>query len=221
MRINKFVALASSLSRRGADAAITEGRVLVNGLPPSTGQAVTDTDVVTLDGRPITPAVKTTIMLSKPPGYVCSRDGQGSRTIFDLLPPDYQHLQPVGRLDKYSSGLLLLTNDGELAQQLTHPSQQKQKVYEVTLDTPLLLQHGQMIQGQGVQLEDGASRFHLERIAEGDDTKWRVTMHEGRNRQIRRTFAALGYEVKSLHRSTFDGYILDNLAPGQVRLVET
>jgi 23S rRNA pseudouridine2605 synthase len=220
MRINKFVALASSLSRRGADAAIAEGRVLVNGLAPATGQAVTGDDTVMLDGRPITPAVKTTIMLNKPPGYVVSRDGQGSLTIYDLLPAEYQQLNPVGRLDKYSSGLLLLTNDGELAQLLTHPSQQKQKVYEITLDMPLELAHRQKIHTTGVQLDDGVSILHMERLVEGDDTKWRITMHEGRNRQIRRTFAALGYNVVKLHRLAVGSYKIDNLLVGKYRLIE-
>jgi 16S rRNA U516 pseudouridylate synthase RsuA-like enzyme len=113
MRINKYIALATPLSRRDADRAIQAGRVTVNGQIPETGQEVTDADVVLLDNKPITPAVKTTILFNKPAGYVCSRDGQGSKTIYELLPPEYQRLQSVGRLDKNSSGLILLTNDGE------------------------------------------------------------------------------------------------------------
>jgi 23S rRNA pseudouridine2605 synthase len=215
MRINKFVALASHLSRRQADAAIAEGRVSVNGVAPQVGQEIAATDTVTLDDRPITPAVKATIMLNKPVGYVCSRDGQGSRTIYDLLPAEYHHLNPVGRLDKDSSGLLLMTNDGDLAQELTHPSQQKQKVYEITLDKPLAPLHRQMIQDHGIRLDDGNSRFAVERMTDGDDTHWRITMHEGRNRQIRRTFEALGYTVTALHRSRFGSYELHNLANGK------
>lgn len=220
MRINKFIALASDLSRRQADAAIAGGRVLVNGQNPAAGQAIADADVVTLDGQPITPAIKTTIMLNKPIGYVCSRDGQGSQTIYDLLPPEYQHLNPVGRLDKNSSGLLLLTNDGDLANMLTHPSHQKQKVYEVVLKEPLQPLHRQMIQDHGVQLEDGNSQFQIDRpdIATPDDRDWVVTMHEGRNRQIRRTFQALGYEVIKLHRTQFGRYQLGGLKPGEVKI---
>jgi 23S rRNA pseudouridine2605 synthase len=214
MRVNKFVALGSGLSRRGADAAIAEGRVRVNGLLSTAGQTIAEDDQVTLDDRPITPTVKTTIMFNKPVGYVCSRDGQGSRTIYDLLAPKYQHLNPVGRLDKDSSGLLLLTNDGELAQQLAHPSQQKQKMYEITLDKPLQPLHRQMIQDHGIQLEDGASQFQVERITDGDDTKWRITMYEGRNRQIRRTFQSLGYSVQVLHRTHFGPYSLNGVKPG-------
>ena len=112
MRVNKFIAGATGLSRRAADKAIEEGRVLVNGSRPSTGQDVTEADEVLLDGAKLgAPKPAQTILLNKPAGYVVSRDGQGSQTVYDLLPPGLQHLKPVGRLDKYSSGLLVLTND--------------------------------------------------------------------------------------------------------------
>lgn len=215
MRLNKYIAAASELSRRGADEAIAAGRVTVNRLQPTAGQDVTEADEVTLDGQAITPSVKIiSIMLNKPAGYVVSRDGQGSQTIYDLLPPEYQRLNPVGRLDKYSSGLLLLTNDGNLAHELTHPSRQKTKVYEILLDKPLQPLHRQMISDHGLQLEDGPSKLQLERAKEGDDIAWTVTMHEGRNRQIRRTFEALGYRVTHLHRTHFGNYTLGTLKKG-------
>lgn len=218
MRLNKYIAAATGISRRAADTAITEGRVTINGSQPPLGQQVSDSDVVTLDGRPITPAVNTiTIMLNKPAGYVCSRVGQGNRTVYNLLPLELHQLKPVGRLDKNSSGLLLMTSDGQLAHELTHPSFQKTKVYEVTLDEALQPLHRQMISDHSVMLEDGPSKFQLERIHEGDDRSWRISMHEGRNRQIRRTFAALGYNVSGLHRTTFGLYTLDELAPGTYR----
>ncbi len=217
MRINKYIALATPLSRRGADSAITAGRVKINGQLPAAGQDVTDADEVTLDNRAITPAVKTTIVLNKPAGYVCSRDGQGSRTIFDLLPAEYQRLQSVGRLDKNSSGLLLLTNDGELANELTHPSQRKRKIYQVTLKEPLRPLHRQMIQDHGITLDDGVSKFEINRQNDGDDRDWEIVMSEGRNRQIRRTFQAVGYEVLTLHRTKFGSYDLGTLGSGQVR----
>lgn len=209
MRINKYVARATGMSRRAADAAIEQGRVQVNGVRPAVGHAVAPSDTVTLDGSAISADVKTqTIILNKPTGYVCSRDGQGSKTIYDLLPPELHQLKPVGRLDKNSSGLLLLTNDGQLAHELTHPSRQKQKLYEVTLSQPLQPLHRQMISDHGVQLDDGPSQFEVQRQRDGDDTRWVVTMHEGRNRQIRRTFAALGYTVDRLHRTSFGPYVL-------------
>lgn len=217
MRINKYIALASNLSRRQADVAIVEGRVLVNNQRPGSGEQISDTDTVTLDGRAITPAAKATIMFNKPVGYVCSRDGQGNSTIYEILPEQYQHLQSVGRLDKYSSGLLLMTNNGELANELTHPSHQKRKIYEVTLTTPLEPLHRQMIQDHGVMLEDGPSKFEIARVQDGDDNSWQITMHEGRNRQIRRTFQSLGYHVKGLHRTQLGAYHLDGLKPGEFR----
>ncbi|HSX08115.1 MAG TPA: pseudouridine synthase [Candidatus Saccharimonadales bacterium] len=221
MRINRFVAASSDLSRRAADAAIAAGRVLVNGKPPEPGQDITEADSVTLDGQPLRTATRQTILLHKPAGYVTSRNGQGAHTIYELLPAELRHLQAVGRLDKNSSGLLLLTNDGELAQNLTHPSQQKIKIYEVQLSHNLAPLHRQMVSDFGVQLEDGPSKFELERLQEGDDRDWRVRMREGRNRQIRRTFAALGYNVRRLHRTHFGDYQLPpTLRPGKYVLVD-
>lgn len=202
------------MSRRNADRVIMSGRVLVNGKPPQTGQDITDADIVVLDGQRLQLIQTQTILFYKPAGYVTSRDGQGNPTIYELLPPELHHLKPVGRLDKNSSGLLLLTNDGDLAQQLTHPSHQKVKIYEVQLDKPLQPLHRQMVSEIGVMLDDGPSKFILERIRESDDRDWRVTMHEGRNRQIRRTFAALDYGVKRLHRTHFGNYVLGDLKPG-------
>lgn len=216
MRLNKFVAAATGMSRRSADLAILDGRVTVNGQPGSTGQQIADTDMVTLDNRPITPPVNTiTILLNKPSGYVCSRVGQGSRTVYDLIPPELHTLKTIGRLDKDSSGLLLMTSDGDLAHRLTHPSFQKTKIYEIALDKPLQPLHHQMISDHGIKLEDGVSRLQLERLRGGDDTRWRVTMQEGRNRQIRRTFDALGYTVIKLHRTYFGRYALGDIPSGK------
>lgn len=220
MRLNKYLAAATSLSRRGADDAIAAGRVSVNGKTAAPGQAVSASDVVALDGRMVTARTETqTIMLNKPRGYVVSRNGQGSETVYDLLPAAYHHLNPIGRLDKDSSGLLLLTNDGQLANELTHPSRQKIKVYEVELDKPLQPLHRQMISDHGLQLEDGLSKLELERQQESDDTHWIVRMHEGRNRQIRRTFDALGYTITTLHRTHFGQYELGNLPSGVIEQV--
>lgn len=221
IRINRFIAQSTGLSRRAADAAVAEGRVTVNGSQPQPGQTVTATDVVTLDNKPVQATqITTTILLNKPVGYVVSRDGQGSKTVYDLLPPALHVLKPIGRLDKDSSGLLLLTSDGILANELTHPSRQKTKIYEVTLSTPLAPLHRQMISEMGIQLEDGPSKLGLERAQEGNDHAWVVTMHEGRNRQIRRTFNALGYTVKALHRTQFGPYHIGDVARGAYILVK-
>lgn len=212
MRINKFVAQATGLSRRSADAAIAEDRVKVGGQTPKPGTDVSETDVVTLDGQPLTaPKAVTTIILNKPVGYVCSREGQGSQTVYDLLPAELHHLKPVGRLDKDSSGLLLLTNDGDLANQLTHPRYAKEKVYDIELDKQLSAADQGAI-AQGIELEDGTSRLALT----GTGTKWTVRMSEGRNRQIRRTFAAAGYRVTKLQRVQFGDFLLDDPRDGRL-----
>jgi 23S rRNA pseudouridine2605 synthase len=220
MRINKFVAASTGLSRRVADAAIKAGEVRVNNQPATAGYDVQPADLVTMKGKQLAPIAEQTIVLHKPAGYVTSRNGQGSRTIYDLLPPELHQLKPVGRLDKDSSGLLLLTNNGELAQQLTHPSHRKMKCYEVTLDTPLTLAHREQITEKGVRLDDGPSTFGLQWLRKNKDEKndglqWLATMYEGRNRQIRRTFASLGYTVTRLHRTRFGDYTLGDLGPGR------
>ena len=212
MRINKYVALSTGISRRAADKAITWGRVKVNGVDVTTGQDVGPDDLVTLDGKQISPAESfTTIIFNKPAGYVVSRDGQGAKSIYELLPENMHQLKPVGRLDKASSGLLLLTNDGELANKLTHPSYKKDKIYEVELYIALKPADKLALQ-KGIQLEDGISKLKLT----GNDTHWTITMHEGRNRQIRRTFGELGYTIARLHRTSFGEYELtNNIGPGK------
>lgn len=215
MRLNKYLAASTGLSRRAADNAISSGRVTVNGMVTALGQTVQDGDHVTLDKQTITPAVKSrTLLLNKPIGYVCSRDGQGSKTVYDLLPTDLHDCKPVGRLDKNSSGLLLMTTDGQLAYELTHPKFQKTKVYKIALSKPLEPLHHQMIVDHGIMLSDGLSQLGLERINQSDNSNWKVNMHEGRNRQIRRTFEALGYNVVKLHRTQFGSYVLGNLTLG-------
>ncbi len=207
------------MSRRSADEAIAAGRVHVDNVPARPGQDVNQTNHVLLNGKSIVLTAKAplTIMLNKPVGYVCSRDGQGSKTVYALLPPPYHTLKPVGRLDKDSSGLLLLTSDGQLAQRLTHPSFQKTKVYEVTLDKPLKPADWEIINNQGVTLADGPSRLELKELRKNDRFQWLVTMREGRNRQIRRTFAARSYRIAKLHRTHFGSYRLGSLPAGQWR----
>lgn len=155
-------------------------------------------------------------MFHKPRGYVCSRKKQGeSETIYTLLPKELHHLKPVGRLDRDSSGLILLTNDGDFAYRMTHPKFHKTKVYNVQLDHDLEPLHQQMISDFGIALPDGKSQLTLMRLDEERRDKWQVSMHEGRNRQIRRTFAALGYEVRRLHRLEFGNYSLGDMKSGE------
>lgn len=163
------------------------------------------------------------LAFNKPVGYVCSRRAQGSApTIYDLLPEKYHHLKTVGRLDKDSSGLILLTNDGDFAYQMTHPKFHKEKIYEVTLNRSLEPLHQQMISDYGVMLDDGPSQFRIVKsyCDTSESPTYTVILTEGRNRQIRRTFAALGYHVVKLHRTQFGKFILSGLASGKYAIID-
>lgn len=216
VRLNKLLALRLGSSRREADDMIAAGKVLVNGKVAAVGSRASDNDVIEVSGSTLGAApVHQYIMLHKPVGYVCSRKAQGENpTIYELLPSDMASLKPVGRLDKDSSGLILLTNDGDFAHSMTHPKFKKVKIYEVSLGTPLAPLHQQMISDYGVEIGDGTSKLSLER-RDDSRTTWTVTMNEGRNRQIRRTFASLGYEVTALHRTSFGPYSNPDLKSGK------
>ncbi|MEO5498936.1 MAG: pseudouridine synthase [Candidatus Saccharimonadales bacterium] len=215
-RVNKIIAHAIGLSRREVDTAISAGRVTINGQKAVMGSRVRPGDTVLYDGKPITERSNYTyLLLNKPTGYVCSRKRQGDvPTIYELLEPEQTKLKAVGRLDKDSSGLLLLTDDGDFAHRMTHPKFHKQKTYIVALDKDLEPLHQQMISDHGIHLEDGPSKLVLEKLSDTDRAGWRVSMHEGRNRQIRRTFSSLGYEVTALHRTDFGPYSIGSLKPG-------
>lgn len=232
IRLNKFLAERLGISRREADDAIAAGRVTIDGKKASLGARLD----LSIDKKPkvcynnsIVPFDTDFIYLAfnKPVGYVCSRRAQGEApTLFELLPEGYRKLKTVGRLDKDSSGLILLTNDGDFAFQMTHPKFQKEKTYEVDLDRPLEPLHQQMISDYGVMLDDGPSRFVVIKQTASDQNgsslnrpHYIVILREGRNRQIRRTFAALGYRVTALHRTTFGPFQLTNLESGEFSLI--
>lgn len=222
-RLNKFIAHHAGLSRREADEAIHAGRVMVNHARAVIGMSVEPFDIITLNGVPLVSCASYTyLLLNKPAGYICSRRQQGDTpTIYSLLPGKFQTLKPVGRLDKDSSGLILLTNDGDFAHQMTHPGFRKTKTYEVQLNAPLKPLHQQMISDHGVALDDGVSKFNVTtaNVKRPTSNVYSVTMAEGRNRQIRRTFAALGYIVTKLHRTTFGPYSLSGVRSGGFRLI--
>lgn len=218
IRLNKFLAERLGISRREADDAIAAGKVTVDTKKAELGARI-DIDKnpnVCYNGRMVPlQASYLYVALNKPRGVVCSKKSQdGGRTVYDLLPNKYRELKTVGRLDKDSSGLILLTNDGDFAFRMTHPKFVKTKIYEVKLERALEPLHQQMIADFGVQIGDGISKLGLERL---DDTRrlWRIIMHEGRNRQIRRTFGALGYTVVELKRLSFGSYMLDGLREGE------
>jgi 23S rRNA pseudouridine2605 synthase len=216
MRINQYLAAASGLSRRAADTAVTAGRVTVNGQPAKLGQNIDPTDMVCLDTHQLTPPAAdrgfTYIMMNKPAGYVSSHTRQGDDpTLYELLPAKYHRLRLVGRLDRDSSGLVLLTDDGQFIQQHAHPSSGKSKHYELTLSRALTAGGRQQLQA-GVQLRDGLSQVHVTRV---DGRRAWVSLSEGRNRQLRRTLGQLGYGIVGLHRTHIGPFALHELASGQ------
>lgn len=224
MRINQYIARETGMSRRQVDTAIRKRRVTVNDETAELGMQIESGDTVRVDGTEVYPQTVYTIMLNKPTGYIVSRARQGNNpTIYTLLPETLYHMKPIGRLDKDSRGLLLLSNDGDLIQTLTHPKHQKTKVYYVTLDQSLSNSDRNAIR-EGVELDDGVSRIEITEV--NDDSAeaynlqphtYRAIMREGRNRQIRRTFAALGYEVTDLLRLQLGDYTLGNLTEGEYR----
>ena len=214
-RLNKYLATNFGVSRREADALISDGKVFINDKRAIIGARVEDGDKVEIEGHKVAKEKLVYLALNKPAGYVCSRKRQGETpTMYELLPKKYQTLKSVGRLDKNSSGIILLTNDGDFAYQMTHPKFVKTKIYEVEIDRELAPLHQQMISDFGVQLPDGPSKLGLEKMND-ERTAWRITMSEGRNRQIRRTFDALGYKVVLLHRTNFGKYGLSGLKSGE------
>ena len=221
IRLNKFLAERLGISRREADDLIAEGKVFVDGKPAILGERIDKSREVCYNKKNI-PFLKeyTYLLFNKPVGYVSSRRKQGETpTLYELLPEKYRELKTVGRLDKNSSGLILLTDDGDFAFRMTHPKFLKTKVYTVELDHALEPLHQQEIADFGIQLEDGISKLGLTRLND-ERTRFEVLMTEGRNRQIRRTFAALGYVVVKLHRKSFGKYQLGELKPGEFREIE-
>ncbi|MBR2659342.1 rRNA pseudouridine synthase, partial [Candidatus Saccharibacteria bacterium] len=191
IRLNKFLAERLGVSRREADDLIAAGKVTVNGQTAVLGTKIDDKSKICCNNKAVShESERIYLALNKPVGYVCSRHAQGpAPTLYELLPAKYRKLKTVGRLDKDSSGLILLTNDGDFAFRLTHPKFKKEKIYEVELDRPLAPLHQQMISDFGVEIGDGISKFTV--IREATQASYVVILTEGRNRQIRRTFAAL------------------------------
>ncbi|MBR3236249.1 rRNA pseudouridine synthase [Candidatus Saccharibacteria bacterium] len=248
IRLNKFLAERLGVSRREADDLIVDGQITVDGKTAKLGEKIDKSSKVCYNKKIVPFDTEFSYLaFNKPVGYVCSRKAQGSTpTLYELLPKKYHHLKTVGRLDKDTSGLILLTNDGDFAFQMTHPKFHKEKTYEVELDRALQPLHQQMISDFGVLLDDGPSKFTVMRsLSTGDaareipkmfddgqkfgentatgpveQTHYTVILAEGRNRQIRRTFAALGYKVVKLHRTKFGKYELSGLAPGKCVIIK-
>ena len=216
MRLNRFLAAAGLGSRRHCDELIAAGRVTINGRVCTNFSVQPGArDHVKVDDKPIHVAPALTIMLHKPAGFVSTRKDLHARdTVFDLLPEKFSRLFTIGRLDAQTQGLLLLTNDGELAQQLTHPRFKVDKEYQVTLDRPWdpalapKLERGILLDGQ---------RAKIAQLRSLSPTRLRVILRQGMNRQIRRMFEAVGYSVKDLLRVRVGNLRLGDLPCGQWR----
>ena|SRR5436309_691161 len=217
MRLNAWLARAGVASRRKADGLIKAGRVTVNGEVGELNTFVQRTDDVRLDGRPLAKQQLAYVLLHKPAGVVTTAsDPQGRRTVLDLVELPTR-VVPVGRLDADTTGALLLTNDGELAHRLAHPRYEIDKVYVVeTWQQPTDAQLDEL--RQGVLLDDGRTSPALVRRIGGAHIE--LTIHEGRNRQVRRMLEAVGHRVKTLQRSRYAHLTLEGLEPGAWRLLE-
>ncbi len=221
MRINKFLAEQGVASRRGADELIAAGRVTVNGKPAKAGDDVSPSDVVALDGNILSHKVKFEYyILNKPKGYVCTvKDDKGRKTVLDLLPAGAGRVFPVGRLDYASEGLLILTNDGDLAYRLTAPQSEIPKTYLVRVEGTVS-QNALNRLRTGVELEQGVVTGKCKvTVIETDKTytKLRVTLTEGKNREIRRMFEAVGSHVDFLKRVKVGELTLTGLDRGACR----
>jgi 23S rRNA pseudouridine2605 synthase len=218
MRLNRFIALAGVSSRRGAEALIREGRVVVNGqICTELATRVGATDRVRIDGHTIRAKEFVYLLLNKPAGYLTtSSDDRRRRTIYELLPPELPKLAHVGRLDLESEGILLLTNDGELALRLSHPRYKLPKEYLVTLDREFDLADLPRM-ARGIYLEEGRAR--LDSLQKLNKLQVRVVLKQGIKRQIRRMFAAAGYKVKNLYRRRIGPITDRGIKPGESRFL--
>jgi 23S rRNA pseudouridine2605 synthase len=213
MRINAFLSRAGIASRRKADDLVKAGRVSVNGQTASLNTQASESDKVSVDGKPVALKNIRYIMLNKPRGYITTKaDPEGRRTVVELVGDN--NVSPVGRLDFNTTGLLLLTNDGDLAHKLTHPKFELNKTYildvraEVTDEVLNKLSNGVLLE-DGMTAPAKAEKINAHCI--------KLTIHEGRNRQVRRMAEALGLSLKSLHRSNYGPFDLTGVDPGRWR----
>jgi len=214
MRLNAFLARAGVASRRGADRLIKAGRISVNGRLGQLNDDVSDADDVKVNGRRVSSQRLRYILLYKPAGYITTlKDPENRVKVTDLIKID-ERVVPVGRLDFNTTGALLLTNDGELANKLMHPSREVDKVYEAEVEGTISEEILNRL-SIGVKLEDGKTApAKAKKLA---DNKVELTIHEGRQHQVKRMLAAVGLDVKKLHRSKYGPLGLDGLKPGRWR----
>lgn len=223
MRLNKYIANAGICSRREADKYIEEGLVEVNGkMITEMGYKVAPTDVVRFDGKVLSAEKKVYILLNKPKGFITTtKDERDRKTVMDLVQKaTSSRVFPVGRLDRQTTGVLLFTNDGDMAKKLTHPSHNVRKIYQVTLDRNL---HGDDMAKirEGIRMPEGIAKVDEVSFIEGKPrNQIGVQLHIGWNRVVRRIFEKLGYKVEALDRVTFAGLTKKNLKRGTWRILD-
>ena len=214
VRLNKYLASCAVGSRRACDELISSGRVEVNGAPcVKLATRVTETDSVRVDGKRVFPKEEIVVIFHKPRGFVCTRsDELGRKTIYDLLPAALQSLHHVGRLDTDSEGMLILTNDGDLSQQLMHPSKSVEKEYLVTSNQAFENAHLDQFL-QGIHTPEG--RLKAKRLERVSARRIKVVLDHGAKRQIRVMFDALGYQATKLLRVRIGDLWLGDLEPAK------
>jgi 23S rRNA pseudouridine2605 synthase len=222
IRLNRFIANAGICSRREADTYISAGVVKVNGqVVTALGSKVSPSDEVRFDDRLVTPERKVYLLLNKPKDVVTTTDDpHAEHTVMDIIKDACdERIYPVGRLDRNTTGVLLITNDGELAKKLTHPSHKVEKVYQVTLDKTVSVNDVQKV-AAGIELDDGFIAADAITFVEGKDKDTLgIEIHSGRHRIVRRVFESLGYRVKALDRVSFAGLTKKNIPRGKWRFL--
>lgn len=223
IRLNKYIASSGICSRRAADELIANGKVSVNGKKiTELGFIVQPKDKVFVEQKMIRPVKHEYYRFYKPSGYITTADDEkGRKTIYDLLPDTMMHLKPVGRLDKDSTGLLILTNDGELINELTHPSIKVPKIYMVSVEGKVHLHQLEQL-ANGIEIEKDKMAYADVMVVEADNkhTMMQVTLYQGLNRQIRKMFDFIGFEVKSLKRIQHATITIDGLKRGQFKPIK-
>ena len=223
IRLNKYIASSGLCSRREADELIEAGKVNVNGKTITEfGYLVQPKDKVFVDKKMVRPVKHEYYKFFKPAGYITTSDDEkGRKTIYDLLPENLYHLKPVGRLDKDSTGLLILTNDGELINQLTHPSVKVPKVYLVSIASKIH-KHELEQMALGIEIEKGKMAYADITVLEmtNKETVMKITLFQGLNRQIRKMFEHFGYEVKTLKRIQHATVSIEGLKRGEFKPIK-
>ncbi len=223
-RLNKFIASSGLCSRRKADELIEAGKVGVNGkIITELGFQVGRNDKVTVEGKLIVPQKLEYYRFYKPAGYITTADDEkGRKTIYDVIPPELKNLKPVGRLDKDSTGLIIMTNDGNLINEMTHPSIKVPKIYIVSVTGKITPEDGEkMFNGIEIETDSGEKKIAYAEIFPMEITNnksmLKVTLYQGINRQIRKMFALLGFEVISLKRVQHATVSIEGLKKGQIK----